>query len=52
MDRSNVILWILVIAFAALVIYLAATGRFQAMANFVADAYLNFVANIARTLHR
>jgi hypothetical protein len=50
--RSSTLLWTLVIVFAGAVIWLAVTGRLEAGANYVVDMFLNFFANIARTLRR
>lgn len=52
MNRSNVLLWALVIVFVGAVLWLAITGRLQAGANLFVEAYWNFMENIARIFRR
>jgi hypothetical protein len=46
MNRSNLLLWFLVFAFAALIYWLIVTGRLEAMANLFVDGYWKFVQSI------
>jgi len=50
--RPNTLLWALVIAFVGAILWLAVTGRLEAAANYVVNAFWNFFGNIARTLRR
>ena len=52
MKRSDVLLWAMVILFAGAVIWLATTGRLQAVLNSLVDGFWNFYEGIVRTLRR
>jgi hypothetical protein len=50
--KRDVLLWLLIILFAGAVIWLASTGRLQAVVNSLVDGFWNFYENIVRTLRR
>jgi hypothetical protein len=52
MSRSDVLLWILVFLAALFVIWLAITGRLQAVADLLVEGYWRFMQNIVKGIHR
>jgi ABC-type phosphate/phosphonate transport system permease subunit len=52
MNRSHLLLWASVLLFAAFVIWLAMTGRLQAIADLFVEGYWNFFENMIKPLRR